>query len=69
MPFVKLIEQEPGRAQGRPRVRVLYGPTNSLVCDQNGRTIYFATEEAADDWIDRARAEPPAPETLRRWQT
>lgn len=68
MAFVKLIEQEPGLANGRMRVSVLHDPTNCLVCDLSGRTIYFASEEAAQDWIEAARAEPPPPETLRRWE-
>lgn len=68
MAFVKLIEQEPGRPNGRLRVRVLHEQTNSLVCDESGRTMYFASEEAAEDWIQAARVEPPAPETLRTWR-
>jgi hypothetical protein len=68
MAFVKLIETDPGRPNGRLRVRVLNDRTNELVTYPGGRTRYFGSEEDADAWIAAAREREPEPATLRRWQ-
>jgi hypothetical protein len=66
--YVKLSEWEAGRPNGRLRVRILNDRTGQLVCYPNGRTRWFGSEEAADEWIAAARKAPPPPETLRVWK-
>jgi hypothetical protein len=66
--WVKLTEYDPGRPNGRLRVRVLNDRTNQIVTYPNGRTRFFGSEEDADEWIETARACAPEPETLRTWR-
>lgn len=66
--YVKLSEKDPGRPNGRLRVRILNEVTNELVCYPNGRTRWFGSEEEADEWIAAARKKPPPRDTLRVWK-
>jgi len=59
-PYVKLIEQDPARSHGRVRVRILDDATNKLVCYPSGRVRWFASEDAADDWIKSQQEKPTA---------
>lgn len=67
MAFVKLVEQDPGRPNGRVRVRLLDEHTNKLVAYPNGRTRYFGSEADADEWIESARENAPEA-TFRTWR-
>jgi hypothetical protein len=51
MPFVKMISEDPARSNGRVRVRILDESTNKLVTYPSGRVRWFASEDAADEWI------------------
>lgn len=55
MPFVKMISEDPARAHGRVRVRILDETTNKLVTYPSGRVRWFGSEEAADEWIRKVR--------------
>lgn len=68
MAWVKLSERDPGRPNGRVRVRLLNETTNELVTYPNGRTRWFGSEDEADAWIKAARSKPPSRENLRVWR-
>jgi len=66
--FVKLTENDAGRPGGRTRVRILHDATNRFVSYPDGRTRYFGSEAAADEWIDAAKRDPQGAErALRSW--
>jgi len=66
--WVKMEERDPGRPNGRTRVRILNDRTNELVCYPNGRTRWFGSDEEASAWIREATSKAVPREVLRVWR-